>query len=237
MKRADARIAIVGLGGLGCPAALALAHAGIGTLLLIDDDDVDETNLHRQILYRPEDVGRHKLDAARDALLREKPSLNVELHRGRLHPGSIDVLARADVVLECSDRYAVKFLAADAARLLGKPIVHGAAIRWVGTVMATAPTGSPCYRCFFEDLPEGAQQTCDVAGIVGPVCGIVGALQAHLALGIVDERAPYGRLFTIDGWKERVRTIGIPRRPGCALCGTSPTIAGIEASRYVSPPC
>jgi molybdopterin/thiamine biosynthesis adenylyltransferase len=235
VTRSDARIAIIGMGGLGTPAALALAHAGIGSLLLIDDDVVDETNLHRQILYRVDDVGRHKLDAARDALVKVRPSLDVEVHRGRLHPGSIDVLARADVVLECSDRYAVKFLAADAARLLARPIVHGAAIRWVGTAMATAAAGSPCYRCLFEDLPGGAQQSCDVAGVVGPVCGIVGALQAHLALRIVDEQPLFGALFTVDGLKERVRSVTIPPRPACPLCGTSPTIAGIEASRYVSP--
>ena len=237
MKRAEATIALVGMGGLGCPAALALAHAGIGTLLLIDDDLVDDTNLHRQILYRPEDVGRHKLDAARDALLREVPSLNVVPHRGRLHPGSTEVLARADVVLECSDRYAVKFLAADAAHLLGKPIVHGAAIRWIGTALATSATGGPCYRCLFEDLPTGAQQTCDVAGIVGPVCGIVGALQAQLALDILDGRPRYGELVTIDGWRGTHRFTRISARPSCPLCGTSKTIAGIEASRYVSPPC
>jgi molybdopterin/thiamine biosynthesis adenylyltransferase len=237
VKRDEARIAIIGVGGLGTPAALALAHAGVGTLLLVDDDVVDESNLHRQILYLPEDVGRHKLDAAHDALLRERPSLNVELHRGRLHPGSIDLLARADVVLECSDRYAVKFLAADAAHLLKKPIVHGAAIRWIGTALATGPTGSPCYRCLFEDLPEGAQQTCDVAGIVGPVCGIVGALQAQLALDVIDERPSFGELVTIDGWRGTHRLLKIRARAACALCGTSPTIAGIEASRYVSPPC
>ena len=237
MKREDATAVIIGMGGLGTPAALALALAGIGKLVLVDDDVVDGSNLHRQILYRESDVGRSKLEAAREALVARVPTLRVELHHGRLHPGSTEVLARGDVVLECSDRYAVKFLAADAARLLQKPIVHGAAIRWVGTAMATAAAGSPCYRCLFEDLPAGAQQTCDVAGIVGPICGIVGALQAHLALGIVDEHALFGRMYTVDGHKERVRTVAVARRPGCPLCGTSPTIAGIEASRYVSPPC
>ena len=237
MNRAGACIAIVGMGGLGTPAALALAHAGIGRLLLLDDDVVDESNLHRQILYRPEDVGRPKLDAARESLLRERPSLRVDLHRGRLHPGSIDALLPADVVLECSDRYAVKFLAADAAHLLCKPIVHGAAIRWIGTALATSAQGAPCYRCLFEDLPGGAQQTCDVAGIVGPVCGIVGGLQAQHALDIVDGRPRYGELVTIDGWHGTHRFTRISARASCPLCGTSPTIAGIEASRYVSPPC
>jgi molybdopterin/thiamine biosynthesis adenylyltransferase len=236
-RRRGARVAIIGVGGLGTPAAFALAHAGIGALTLIDDDVVDATNLHRQILFDERDVGRHKLDAARDALHAIDPRLSITLHRARLVPGGTDVLSSADVILECSDRYAVKFLAADAAHLAGRPIVHGAAIRWIGTALATSAVGAPCYRCLFEDLPSGAQQSCDISGVVGPVCGVIGALQAHFALRILDGAPLYGTLATFDGRTESLRLRPISPRRGCPLCGTRPTIEDIVATRYVEEPC
>jgi molybdopterin/thiamine biosynthesis adenylyltransferase len=233
-SRRDARVTLIGVGGLGTPVALALARAGVGTLRLLDDDVVDRTNLHRQILFRDADVGRSKLEAARDALVRAAPGMRIELHEGRLHPGSIDALEDADVIVECSDRYAVKFLAADAARILGKPIVHGAAIRWIGTAMATGPKGSPCYRCIFEEIPDGAQSSCDVSGVVGPVCGVIGALEAHLALRILDGAEPWGTLASFDGRSDVLRMRRISPRKSCPLCGTPPTIDRIEPSRYVA---
>lgn len=226
-------VAIVGVGGLGTPAALALAHAGVGRLILIDDDVVDRSNLHRQILFRDADVGRSKLDAAIDALAREKTDVDVVARRGRVTPGSVELLEGADVILECSDNYATKFLAADAARLRRTPVVHGAAIRWVGTVLVAGPDGGPCYRCLFEDIPPGAQAGCDVAGVVGPVCGVVGALQAHFALQVLDGAPAFGTLATLDGLRDELRVRVASRRNRCALCGVSPTIDAIDASRYL----
>jgi molybdopterin/thiamine biosynthesis adenylyltransferase len=227
-------VAVIGVGGLGAPVCWALARAGVGTLTLIDDDVVDETNLHRQILFREEDVGRHKIDATVEALRRLTSSIELVPVRARLTPANVEVLARADVVVECSDRYAVKFLAADAARLLRKPIVHGAAIRWIGTAMATAAEGKPCYRCLFEDLPEGAQQTCDLSGVVGPVCGIVGALQADLALRILDGARPFGEIASLDARREMIKYTRFSARSSCPLCGDAPSIDRIEPSRYLS---
>jgi molybdopterin/thiamine biosynthesis adenylyltransferase len=229
------------MGGLGAPAALALAHAGVGTLVLIDDDVVDRTNLHRQILYRDADVGRSKLDAAEDALRRGAPSISIEKIAGRLtpdHAAAFTALEGVDVVLECTDNFATKFLAADVARLARRPIVHGAAIRWIGTALVVGPEGGPCYRCLFEDIPEGAQATCDVAGVIGPVCGMVGALQAHFALKILDGATPppFGTLATFDGRTDALRVRRTVRRNQCPLCGVSPTIDAIESSRYGSPP-
>ena len=237
ISRAKARVAIVGVGGLGAPVAMALSRAKVGALILIDDDVVDRTNLHRQILYRDADVGRHKLEAARDAIARISET-RVELRRGLLHPGSTSLLDDADVIVECSDRYAVKFLAADVARLTERPIVHGAAIRWVGTAMASGPRGGPCYRCLFEDAPEGAQQSCDVAGVIGPVCGIVGAVQAHFTLKILDGNASavFGTIASFGGRTDTLRLRTAARRASCPLCGTSPTIDRIEPTRYASPP-
>ncbi|GAC1369982.1 MAG: thiazole biosynthesis adenylyltransferase ThiF [Polyangiales bacterium] len=233
----DATVAIVGVGGLGAPVGWALARAGVRKLVLVDDDLVDRSNLHRQILFGEADVGHHKLDASVAALRTLAPALELEAIRARLHPGNVAVLAGADVIVECSDRYAVKFLVADAARLLGKPVVHGAAIRWLGTAMATSAQGAPCYRCLFEDVPSGAQSSCDVSGVVGPVCGIVGALQADLALGVLAGRGRFGVVTTVDGLRGTLRCATISRRSGCPLCGDAPTIDRIEPSRYTFEPC
>ncbi len=235
--RAGAIVGIVGVGGLGSPVTLALAKAGVGTLVLIDDDVVDRTNLHRQILFREADVGRHKLEAARDAIARVSPRTVVEIQREHLHPGNAGLLSEVDVIVECSDRYAVKFLAADAAQLLRKPLVVGAAIRFIGTALSTGPEGHPCYRCVFEDLPEGAQQRCDVSGVVGPVCGVIGAVQASFVLRILDGRPSYGTLASFDGRAGTLRHRPISARASCPLCGTHPTIDRIEPTRYVSDPC
>jgi adenylyltransferase/sulfurtransferase len=224
-------IALIGVGGLGAPAALALAKSGVESLILIDDDVVDRSNLHRQILFRDADVGRPKVAATIDSLRRHGVTTKLEAREGRLTPATLDVLQGADVVVECSDNFATKFLAADAARLRGLPIVHGSAIRWIGTVLSVGPSGGPCYRCLFEDIPEGAQAGCDVAGVVGPVCGIVGALQAHLAVSGADG---YGTLITLDGLRDELRVRRISARAGCALCGQTRTIDAIDAARYQS---
>ncbi len=230
VTRADRTVAIVGVGGLGAPAALALAHAGVGKLVLVDDDVVERSNLHRQILYRDADVGRPKLEAAADALRTARADLQVELRTGRLTPSTTSIVDGADVILECSDNYATKFLAADVARRTKRPIVHGAAIRWVGTVLVVSPEGGPCYRCLFEEVPEGAQAGCDVAGVVGPVCGVIGALQAHFALQILDaptiaESAAFGTLATLDGQHDELRVRKVAGRNQCALCGVPPSDA------------
>jgi molybdopterin/thiamine biosynthesis adenylyltransferase len=235
--RAAASIALVGAGGLGAPVALALARAGIGRLIVIDDDVVDRTNLHRQVLFRDADVGRPKLEATVEALARISPSTQVEARAGRLRPGSERLIEDADVVVECSDNFATKFLAADLAHLLRKPIVHGAAIRWIGTALAVSGEGTPCYRCLFEDIPAGAQASCDVAGVMGPVCGVVGGLMAGLALSIVDGRARFGALLSLDGRAQSLRSIALSARADCPLCGASPAITAIDPARYAPPDC
>jgi molybdopterin/thiamine biosynthesis adenylyltransferase len=221
-------VAIVGVGGLGAPAALALARAGVESLILLDDDTVDRSNLHRQILFRDVDVDRPKVEATIDSLRRMGLKTKLEA-RGRLTPNALERLDGAQVIVECTDNYATKFLAADVARLKGLPIVHGSAIRWIGTALSVGPAGGPCYRCLFEDIPAGAQDSCDVAGVVGPVCGIVGAVQAHLAVSGAES---YGTLVTLDGLRDDLRVRRISARAGCALCGASRTIDAIDAARY-----
>lgn len=219
--------AIVGVGGLGAPAAIALAAAGVERLILIDDDIVDRSNLHRQILFRDRDVGRPKLEATIDGLRRRGFKTQLDAREGRLTPETVDHVRDCDVILECSDNFATKFLAADVARLRSIPIVHGSAIRFVGTAFAVGPTGGPCYRCLFEDIPAEAQAGCDVAGVVGPICGVIGAMQAHLAL-----TSAWGTLITLDGLRDDLRIRSIRARAGCELCGAHRSIDAIDPARY-----
>lgn len=233
------RVLLIGLGGLGCPAALALTQSGVGQLTLCDDDEVDEGNLHRQVLYGASDVGSDKLDAAQRALepIARRSGTRLELVRGRFLPDNARRLAReADVVLEGADNFATKFLAADACHLEGRPVVHGAGIRWIGTAWAVPPLGRPCYRCLFEQPPTGPQPNCDSAGVMGPVVGITGALMAELGLRLLAGRAPHAELWTLDGKTDNLRKVRISARVDCPLCGDEPSIRDIDEARYVPDP-
>jgi len=246
MKRGDARVLVVGIGGLGAPLCLALAQAGIGTLGLLDDDLVERTNLHRQILFRDRDVGTSKIAAGRDALVSLFPALRIEAHETRLLPdNAVDLVSRYDLVVEGSDNFATKFLTADACKIAERPVVHGAAVRWVGTALAVSAKGAPCYRCLFEDLPRDHVPNCAEAGVMGPVVGLVGALQADLALSLLDGADVSGELVAVDGRAEPSRLVRrrrIQRRSECLLCGvpgdkSSSNITAIDRGRYVADAC
>ena len=229
---------IVGVGGLGCPAALALARAGIA-LRLCDDDKVELHNLHRQILFSDGDVGQDKLDAARGALL-EAGAPEVQLVRDRLVPETAPALLEGvAVVLEGADNFATKFLAADAGHLFGVPVVHGAAVRWHGTVLLASSTGAPCYRCIFEDLlPSDEAPNCSTAGALGPAVGVVGALMADLALDVLSgDTSRAGSVFSFDGKSGQLRGTRIAPRASCDLCGETASIRSIRAERYWPPTC
>ena len=236
---ARARVLVVGAGGLGCPAALCLAQAGVGHLVLCDDDRVDVTNLHRQILFSEGDVGRDKLDAARDALLAQGAA-SVELVRSRFLPDVALELARSvDLVMEGADNFATKFLVGDAGHIAGRPIVHGAGVRWLAPARSVRAQGSPCYRCLFEDvLPDGAAPNCAEAGVIGPVVGMAGALMAELALDLLLGREDRtGLMHTFDGLNDRLRAVRIHARRSCPLCGERPTLREIREEHYVAPLC
>jgi molybdopterin/thiamine biosynthesis adenylyltransferase len=234
------RVLVVGLGGLGCPVASVLARAPSVELWLCDDDLVDLSNLHRQTLYGDADVGQDKLDRAQAALVASGVAPErIRLVRSRLLPDNArQLVSQVNLVVEGSDNFATKFLAADAAKLEARPIVHGAAVRLVGTAWAVAASGAPCYRCLFEDVPPGAQQGCAEAGVLGPVVGFCGALMADLALRVLSgDATAFGSLYTFDGRRDRLRQVPVAARANCSLCGTTPGITEISEARYTTPSC
>ena len=236
------RVLVVGLGGLGSPVTAILAQRGPTasplSLTLLDDDVVEETNLQRQVLYEEADLGRAKVECAqaRLAMLSERSGtrLSVETRCERLHPGNARSLVRDhDLVVEGADNLPTTFLAADAAALEARPIVHAGVVRWTGWVKAVRPFDSACLRCIFEDLPRDRVETCAEAGVVGPLVGVVGALQAGLALRLLrGDRTASDGLTRLDARAGSARTARVRARPGCALCGAARVISDVAAERY-----
>jgi sulfur-carrier protein adenylyltransferase/sulfurtransferase len=218
------RVLIVGAGGLGSPAALFLAGAGVGTLGLVDFDVVDATNLHRQLLHGTRDVGRPKLESARDRLHDVNPHVQLELHETRLtSANALDIMREYDIILDGTDNFATRYLVNDACVLLGKPNVYGSIFRFEGQASVFATPDGPCYRCLYpEPPPPGSVPSCAEGGVLGVLPGLVGTLQAteaiKLCLGIGTSLA--GRLLLIDALGMQFHTVRISRDPSCPMCGT-----------------
>lgn len=236
------RVLVVGVGGLGSPVALLLARRGGICVRLVDDDVVDVSNLHRQTLFDEGDVGAPKIARAASAMAREAReagvALEVEAIEGRFAPDTAAaLLAGVDLVIEGADNLATKFLVADAAHLSGIAAVHAGVVRWTGWALATRPGESACLRCLFEDLPRDRVETCAEAGVPGPLVGVIGALEASLALRLVaGDTTAAGRLVHVDALRGTMRRIGVGLRPDCPLCG-SPSIHDLDAARYAAPLC
>lgn len=209
-------VLIVGAGGLGSPAALYLAAAGVGTLGLIDFDRVDATNLHRQVLYGTSDVGRPKVEAAQERLADLNPEVRVVTHEARLtSENALEILRDYDVVLDGTDNFATRYLVNDACVLLGKPNVYGSIFRFDGQVSVFATKDGPCYRCLYpEPPPPGLVPSCAEGGVLGILPGIVGSLQAteaiKLIVGIGETLA--GRLLLFDALRTTFRVMKVRRR-------------------------
>jgi molybdopterin-synthase adenylyltransferase len=219
-KLKAATVAIVGVGGLGAPAALYLAAAGVGVLRLIDFDAVALSNLQRQVLFRTEDVGAPKTAAAEDALLALNDHVEIDARTARLTADNAhDLLDGADFVLDGTDDFATRFAVNDACRTLGVPLISGAVGRWDGQI-STFKRGGPCYRCLVPDAPPNAE-TCAQVGIVGALTGVVGALMALETIKEITQAGESlaGRLFIYDGLTANARTIALPRDPACPVCG------------------
>ncbi|MHC1479300.1 molybdopterin-synthase adenylyltransferase MoeB [Frateuria aurantia] len=225
-------IALLGVGGLGSPAALYLAAAGVGRLSLIDDDVVERSNLHRQVLHTEARVGMAKTESARASLLALNPSIQVDIHTTRLQAGNVDALiAGHDVVIDGTDNFPVRYLLAAATRQLGIPLVYGAVERFSGQVSVFDPRrdDSPCYRCLFPDPPPPeAAPNCSEAGVLGVLPGLVGLLQATEALKLVLQIGEplTGRLLSLDALTMQFRSTRLPRDPECPGCGIGAQFGG-----------
>lgn len=216
-------VLIVGAGGLGCPAALALADAGIGRIGLIDGDRVDLSNLHRQILHRTADLDRLKVESARDSLWRRRLDLHIDCHAERLDEGNaLRLFPRYDFVIDGSDNFETKYLVNAAALRTSVPYCYGGVLRFEGQLLTVLPGRSGCYRCLFRDPPPpGLVQTCQEAGVLGAVAGVIGALQAQQAVQTLLGRDVYAdRLLIYQALAGRFREVRFRRDPECPACGT-----------------
>ncbi len=225
------RVLIVGVGGLGCPAAQYLAAAGVGTLGLVDADHVEISNLQRQILYGPKDLGRPKVEVARERILAINPDVDVEVHPERLRSeNALEILASYDVVVDGSDNFPTRYLLSDACVLLGKPNVHGAIFRFDGQASVFHAPAGPCYRCLHPEPPgPGQAPSCAEAGVLGVLPGLVALVQAtetlKLLSGIGDTLV--GRLLHYDALEMRFTEFSLARDPECPACGEAPTVTGL----------
>ncbi|MFE8598111.1 HesA/MoeB/ThiF family protein [Archangium violaceum] len=220
---ASARVLVVGAGGLGCPASLALARAGVGHLTLVDPDRVDVTNLHRQLWHRTPDVGRPKVESAAEGLRRAFPALRVEPLAERVDDRNASSLFQAhDAVVDATDGTSTKLFLSDVAVAAGVPLVYGGVLRMQGQAMRVEP-GGPCLRCLYEEPPSpDAVPTCAQAGVLGSMAGLVGALQAMLVLERLTGEAPVADgaaiLHVLDGASLRGRQVRVRRAPDCEGC-------------------
>ncbi|HSL20413.1 MAG TPA: molybdopterin-synthase adenylyltransferase MoeB [Vicinamibacterales bacterium] len=223
-----ARVLCIGAGGLGSPASLYLAAAGVGTIGLVDFDRVDSSNLQRQILYAESDVGRPKLAAAAERLRAMNSSITIATHETRFSAASaLDLLARYDIVVDGTDNFATRYLVNDACVLARKPNVYGSIFRFEGQASVFAMPGGPCYRCLHpEPPPPGLIQNCAEGGVLGVLPGIIGTIQATEAIKLaLGEGTPLvGRFLVLDALRMRFRELRLNRDPDCPVCGTAPTI-------------
>jgi adenylyltransferase/sulfurtransferase len=223
-----ARVLCIGAGGLGSPAMMYLAAAGIGTLGIVDDDNVDASNLQRQILHDTAGTGRPKVESARDRLKALNPNVSVEMHHVRLtSANALDMIGRYDVVLDGADNFPTRYLVNDACVLMGKPNAFGAIFRFEGQASVFGAKNGPCYRCIYPEPPSpGLVPSCAEAGVFGVLPGVIGTIQAtetiKLILGVGETLT--GRFLVYDAMRMAFRELRVPKDPDCPVCGRKPTV-------------
>lgn len=239
-KLAAAKILLIGAGGLGSPAALYLAGAGVGTLGLIDPDTVSLSNLQRQILYASSEAGQPKVERAAARLSALNGEITVRTWAASLNPDNARaILADFDLILDGSDNLSTRYLLSDACVQLGKPLIHGSVYRFEGQVASFVP-GGPCYRCLYPEMPPpGSLPSCAEAGVLGVLPGLVGLLQASEALRLILDWGPglSGKLLLLDLKSMDFQTLGLPKLPNCPACGAQPTITTLEPEAYPEIAC
>jgi molybdopterin/thiamine biosynthesis adenylyltransferase len=223
----DAKVLIIGAGGLGSPISIYLTLAGVGRIGIVDFDVVDLTNLQRQILHHNDDVGRPKVESALDTLKAYNPDVDVVIHEEPLtSANALEIVSAYDVVVNGADNFPARYLVNDAAYLSGKPLVDGSILLFDGQATVYIP-GTGCYRCLFpEPPPPGEVPSCAEAGVLGMLPGLIGSIQAtetvKLILGAGDSLA--GRLLLVDALSMEFRTVRLRRNADCPLCGDNPTV-------------
>lgn len=223
---------IVGAGGLGAPAAMYLAAAGIGRLGIVDDDQVELSNLQRQVIHHTKDVGVHKAESAKAKVNAMNPDVEVVTYHERLMAANArELVAGYDYIIDGTDNFATKFLVNDLSILTGIPLLHGGILRFTGQVMAIVPGETACYRCIFrEPPPDGIIPSCQEAGVLGVLAGVIGTIQAtevlKMILGI--GTGLRNRLLTYEALGAEFREVRLKRNPSCPVCGDNPTITELE---------
>lgn len=230
-KLKGARVLLVGAGGLGSPAALYLAAAGVGTLGVVDFDLVDRSNLQRQILHGTSDIGTAKTDSARKRLEDVNPHVSVQTFAERLSSANaLEILKSFDVIVDGSDNFPTRYLVNDACVLLGKPLVYGAVFRFDGQVSVFWAKTGPCYRCLYaEPPPPDLVPSCAEGGVLGVLPGIIGSLQALETIKLITGvgETLIGRLLLFDGRRMQFRELALEKDPDCPVCGARPTITAL----------
>lgn len=227
-----AKVVIIGAGGLGCPVGYYLTAAGVGTLGLIDNDTVELSNLQRQIAHSVNTIGMPKVESAARTFTALNPDVTVVRIQQRISKDNIlDLIRDFDIVVDGSDNFPTRYLVNDACVMAGKPLVSGAILRFEGQVTTIVPGEGPCYRCLFEDPPPpGLVPSCQEAGVLGVLPGVIGGLQATEVLKLILGRGEVlkGQLLIYDALKTSFRKVKIPKNPSCAVCGERPTITELK---------
>jgi adenylyltransferase/sulfurtransferase len=241
LKLKDASVLLIGTGGLGSPAALYLAAAGVGRLGLVDPDTVDLSNLQRQLLHCDETIGQSKLESAAVRLRATNPHIKLDLHPVRFTPeNAISIAGNYDIILDGSDNFPTRFLTNDTAFFLKKPLVYGAIQRFDGQMTVFAPhLQGPCYRCLLPEIPApGAVPSCAEAGVLGVLPGIIGSLQAMEAIKLIlgCGESPFGKILNYDALRTSFRSLKLPHDPACRLCGENPTITSVKNPETTADP-
>lgn len=235
----EGRVLVIGTGGLGSPVAYYLAAAGVGTLGIIDDDVVDLSNLQRQILHSTKDIGKPKVESAREKLTALNPDCNVVTYKERLMANNVmEIIKDYDIIVDGTDNFATRFVTNDACVIIGKPFVHGGILKFAGQALTILPGEGPCFRCIFrEPPPEGSVPTCSQAGVLGVLAGTIGLIQATEVLKYLIGKGELlvGRLLMYDALAMRYREVEVKRNPECPVCGENPTIT--ELIDYQLPAC
>ena len=237
----NGKVLVIGVGGLGSPVALYLAAAGVGTIGIADADNVELSNLQRQISHNTGDIGRPKVISAKEKMLAMNPDITVKTYQKRINAGNVRaIIEEYDFIIDATDNFDSKFLINDACVLSGIPFSHGGVLQFDGQTITVKPGNSPCYRCIFPTPPpDDLIPTCSQAGVMGVLPGVIGTIQATEALKFLLGKGDLltGRLLTYDALHMKFREVLIRKNPGCPVCGETPSITALADGPVPSNEC